>query len=334
MRKLNCLVIALLFVVLGQVNAQEAPITKIVTQTVTTITDSIPSPWSWGGNLSVLVNQATFTNWTQGGETSLSGASFVNLKCNYKKDLFEWTNTLDLGYGLMKSEDNNFYKKTEDKIEYKSVFSRHLSKRTRATALATFNTQFANGYNYPNDSIPMSTFMAPGYLTLSLGADYKPWEFITIFFTPISGKTIFCLDQNLADQGKYIPEPAVYDSVNGNWVKIKDGGRVKFDFGFNCIIKVEKEVMKNVFLYSRLELFQNYTDPEPEKRMNIDVNWENKLNLKVNSHISANVLVHLLYDHDIKVPIYQTVDGKKVQVGTGPRLQFKELLGLGFTFKF
>jgi hypothetical protein len=173
--------------------------------------------------------------------------------------------------------------------------------------------------------------MAPGYLTLSIGADYKPWNFISIFFTPISGKTIFCLDQNLADQGKYIPIPALYDSLGH---KIKDGARVKFDFGMNFIMKFEKDIMKNVFLYSRLELFQNYTDPNAKNRMNIDVNWENKLILKVNSHISANVLMQMIYDHDVKVPIYNTVDGVKVQVGTGPRLQFKELFGLGFTFKF
>jgi len=327
MRTLNYLIIALVFVFLGQVNAQEAG----NTQPEPVKAETIPSPWTWGGNFSLLVNQAVFNNWTKGGETSLSGASFINLQFNYKKDLFEWTNTLDLGYGLMKSEDYDFFKKTEDKIEYKSVFSRHLSKRTRATALATFNTQFTNGFNYPNDSIPMSTFMAPGYLTLSIGADYKPWEFLTIFITPVSGKTIFCLDQTLADQGKYIPEPAKYDT-SGN--KISDGGRIKFDFGLNCIVKVEKEIMKNVSLYSRLELFQNYTDPNSKNRFNFDVNWENKLNLKVNSHISANILVHMLYDHDIKVPIYETIDGKKVQVGTGPRLQFKELLGLGFTYKF
>jgi hypothetical protein len=330
MKILNYMILGLLFVFLGQVNAQEAQMTKLEPVKA----DTIPSPWTWAGNFSLLVNQAVFTNWTQGGETSLSGASFVNLKFNYKKDLFEWTNTLDLGYGLMKSQDYSFYKKTEDKIEYKSTVSHTLSKRTRATALASFNTQFAKGFNYPNDSIPMSTFMAPGYLTLSIGADYKPWEFITIFFTPVSGKTIFCLDQTLADQGKYIPMPAKYDTVNGQRIKISDGARIKFDFGMNCIIKVEKEIMQNVTLYSRLELFQNYTDPEPEKRWNFDVNWENKLNLKVNSHISANVLVHLLYDHDVKVPIYEQIDGKKVQVGTGPRLQFKELLGLGFTFKF
>jgi hypothetical protein len=329
MKTISYLILALVFVFLGQTNAQEAQITKPLQQT-----DTVPSPWTLAGNLSVLVNQAVFTNWTQGGETSLSGASFVNLKFNYKKDLIEWNNTLDLGYGLMKSEDYDFFKKTEDKIEYKSAVSHTLTKRTRLTALANFNTQFTDGFNYPNDSIPMSTFMAPGYLTISLGADYKPWEFLTIFFTPVSGKTIFCLDQELADQGKYIPLPAKYDTINGEIIKISDGANVKFDFGMNFILKFDKEIMKNISLYSRLELFQNYTDPNKENRMNIDVNWENKLILKVNSHISANVLVHLLYDHDIKVPIYETIDGVKVQVGTGPRLQFKELLGLGFTFKF
>jgi hypothetical protein len=44
--------------------------------------------------------------------------------------------------------------------------------------------------------------------------------------------------------------------------------------------------------------------------------------------------MQLKYDHNVKLPLYDIVDGEKVQVGEGPRLQFKESLGIGITYNF
>jgi hypothetical protein len=78
-----------------------------------------------------------------------------------------------------------------------------------------------------------------------------------------------------------------------------------------------------------LELFSNYLkDPQ-----NIDVLWENILNMKVNKFITASITTNLIYDHDIPVPVERTINGVIVP-GTGPRLQFKEVLAIGLAYKF
>ena len=48
--------------------------------------------------------------------------------------------------------------------------------------------------------------------------------------------------------------------------------------------------------------------------------------MKVNKYISATVSTQLLYDHDIQI---LDSDGN-----TGPRTQFKEVIGVGISYKF
>jgi len=47
--------------------------------------------------------------------------------------------------------------------------------------------------------------------------------------------------------------------------------------------------------------------------------------MKVNKYISVNLNTHLLYDHDIAI----LVDGV-----LKPRVQIKEILGFGLSYKF
>ena len=81
--------------------------------------------------------------------------------------------------------------------------------------------------------------------------------------------------------------------------------------------------MKNVTLTSTLDLFSNYLD----KPQNIDVSWRMMINMKVNEFLSANISTHLLYDDDVT---YTDSEG----INQGPRVQFKEILGIGFSVKF
>jgi hypothetical protein len=76
-------------------------------------------------------------------------------------------------------------------------------------------------------------------------------------------------------------------------------------------------------------LFSDYLkDPQ-----NIQVNWEMLISMKVNKFISASISTNMIYDHNIPVPVEREINGVKV-AGTGPRLQFKEVLAVGFSYKF
>ena len=86
--------------------------------------------------------------------------------------------------------------------------------------------------------------------------------------------------------------------------------------------------MKNVNLQTKLELFTNYT----EEPTHVDVNWEVLIAMKVNKFISATISTQLLYDHDIDIAV--DTDGDGVIDAAGPRTQFKEVLGIGLSYKF
>ncbi len=87
-------------------------------------------------------------------------------------------------------------------------------------------------------------------------------------------------------------------------------------------------VMENITLQTKLELFSNYL----ETPQNIDINWETLISMKVNKLISATLSTHLIYDDDIEITIDKNDDG--IIDERGPRIQFKEVLGVGFSYKF
>jgi hypothetical protein len=286
--------------------------------------------WKRGGNVALNFTQSSFTNWAAGGENALAAAGLINLFANYKKGHWTWDNTVDLGYGLVKSGTSPF-RKNEDKIDLSSKLGRYAFKDYwYYTALINFKSQFDNGYNFPNDSVVISHFLAPAYILGSLGLDYKSKdESFSFFISPITSKTTIVNNQDLADAGAFGVDAAKFDTVAGVYVQVKYGDKVRNEFGGYLKMTFKKDIMKNVNFATKLELFSNYLrDPQ-----NIDVLWENIVTMKVNKLISASLTTNLIYDHDIPVPVERTINGVKTP-GTGPRLQFKEVLAVGLAYKF
>jgi len=264
--------------------------------------------WKTGGTGVITGSQVSLTNWAAGGENSLSLTGALNVFANYKKGTLAWDNTLDFGYGILKQGEKNMIK-SDDKIAFASKLGRKASDKWYYTFLFAFNSQFAKGYNYPNDSDVISKFMAPAYLLYSLGMDFKPSDKFTAYLSPLSGKTTIVNDQLLSNAGAFGVDP-------GKMIRMELGGYAKFG--------VKKEIMKNVKLESTLDLFSNYL----KNPQNIDVNWAALVNMKVNKILTVNLSTNLIYDDDIKIVVDENT-GK-----TGPRTQFKEVFGLGLAFKF
>ncbi|MCX6296503.1 MAG: DUF3078 domain-containing protein [Bacteroidetes bacterium] len=300
-----------------------------IAQTIDTIKPA-PKNWKKGGLIGLNLTQSSFTNWAAGGENSFSATALTSLFANYKKDKWTWDNNLDLAYGLLKSGTDKV-RKNEDKIDFTSKLGRYaFYNHWYYSALVNFKSQFDNGYNLPDDSNVVSHFMAPAYVIGAIGLDYKSTDnSFSAFISPITSKTVFVNDQKLADAGAYGVEAAKYDSVAGVYAIVKNGNRMNSQFGGYVKIAFKKDIMKNVNLATKLELFTNYLD-NPQ---NIQVNWELLLSMKVNKLISASISTNMIYDHNIPVPVKREVNGIKVD-GTGPRLQFKEVFAIGVTYKF
>ncbi|MBO4875193.1 MAG: DUF3078 domain-containing protein [Bacteroidales bacterium] len=278
--------------------------------------------WKFGGAASLNFSQVSFRNWAGGGEPSISGNMFFNAFANYAKDKTTWDNTLDLGYGMMRQGTKKtqilFYK-TDDKIDFASKYGRYAFKYWYYSALVGFKTQFADGYKSITDSTRVSSWMAPGYLNIALGMDFKPTfenhpnMTFSLLIAPLSGRMTFVLDSALSAEGAYGVDP-------GKKFRPEFGGYVKAEFKIDFL---------KVFTYTtKLDLFSNYI----VKPQNVDMNWDNLLTIKLSKWFSANLNITLAYDDDVDVPVDTNGDG--TLDGMGKRLQFKELLGVGFTYKF
>ncbi|HPE99227.1 MAG: DUF3078 domain-containing protein [Bacteroidales bacterium] len=280
--------------------------------------------WKKGGMFTVAFSQVSLSNWAAGGENSFSGNSIVNSFANYKKGKISWDNTLDLGYGIMKQGEQEV-RKTDDKIDFSSKFGRKLSSNSFAAALLNFKTQFMPGYNYPNDSVAISRIMAPGYLLFAAGYDFKKGDWLSLFLAPVTGKMTFVLDETLANAGAFGVEPAVINPLDSTILTA--GKHMRTEFGGYFKGAFTKDIMKNVKLSSKLELFTNYL----KNPQNIDVYWETNIGMKVNKYITVTIGTTLIYDDDIDIEIK---DEAGIVIGKGPRTQFKEVFGLGFSYKF
>jgi len=291
--------------------------------------------WKKGGFISISFNQVSLTNWAAGGENALSGAFVGSFFANYKKGKIAWDNTLDLGYGMLKSDGSKLHK-NDDRIELNSTYGHEAKGSFYYSALLNMKSQFAKGYNYPNDSTVISKFAAPAYISIALGMEYKPTSYFSLFLSPATGRLVVVSDQTLADAGQFGVDPATYDAA-GN--KLTSGKMLRTEFGAYLRTRFQKDLIKNVNLFTTVSLFNNYTDKHVENRGNINVDWLTMLTVKAGKLLSFNITTHLLYDNNIAIPTYAdvTIGGttyKNVVVAKGPKTQFQEALGVGISYKF
>ncbi|MFO8054627.1 MAG: DUF3078 domain-containing protein [Bacteroidales bacterium] len=289
--------------------------------------DSVAEPWEAGGKGSFNFSQVALVNWASGGQNTISGTVRGNLFANYRKDNLMWDNSMEFGYGLMRQGEEGI-KKTNDEVELVSKYGRQAFMNNENwfySTMLSFKTQFTRGYNYPNDSVVVSDFLAPGYILLSIGMDYNPGDNFSVSVSPLTGKVTMVMDEDLSNEGRYGVEPAKKDT-GGNI--IREGEKVRYEFGGSVKLMYQKEVWENVVLGTTLELFSNYF----EKPQNLNVNWEMKLDMKVNKFLGISLKTDAIYDDDIMIEVDRDGDGEVD--GHGPRTQLKQVVELGLNYEF
>ena len=85
---------------------------------------------------------------------------------------------------------------------------------------------------------------------------------------------------------------------------------------------------------NRVQLFSNFLN----NPLNIDIDWEMIATMNLNWFTDLKINTHLIYDDDTVVPVFDD-DGEPVLGPDGkqkkyPKLQFKEILGVSFVFRF
>ena len=289
-------------------------------KTLRTQTADSTQGWKRGGVFAVNLAQTSLTNWAAGGSNSFAVNGMLSTFANYKRNKSVWVNSLDLGYGLLK-QGGSGYMKTDDKFDFLSKYGYEAFKNFYYSVLLNFKTQMAPGYKYPDKTNKISDLFSPAYLLLALGLDYKPSDHFSAFIAPVTGKITFVTDQKLSDAGAFGVKP-------GNKSLTEFGGYLRAIYTRNDF---KSAFLKNVTFTSKVDLFSNYL----EKPQNIVVNWETLIAFKVNKFLSANVNTQLVYDDKIKVPFDRNGDGT-IETGEsiGSLIQFKEILGIGFSYNF
>lgn len=289
--------------------------------TIIDTTKKNENPWKFKSIFGLNGSQTSFVNWAAGGRNNVSVLGFIDASLKFNKQSVKWDNDLKFALGGLKYIDSTGkqqgVQKTDDRIDLSSTFGYRFKKHLFYTVTGGFKTQSLNGFNFPNDSVKISTFMAPGYLSISFGIEYAPKESFNLYFSPLAGKTTIVRDQTLANAGAFGVDKATYDQ---NGMLLKLGSTIRNEFGSYLRFKFQKKIMENIEMKTRIELFSNYIN-NPQ---NIDLNAENIFAFKVNKWFSASLQWNLQYDDDI---IIRDIYGKN-----GPRTQFKSVLGLGISY--
>jgi hypothetical protein len=303
------LLVGIVQILIAQVTDAEAKLKEQKTDTI--------SGWKKGAVSGFNLAQTALVNWAAGGERSFAINGVFNFFANYKKNKLTWDNSLDLGYGLLRQGESTEFRKTDDKVDLLSKFGREAVKNLYWAGLFNFKTQMTPGYNYLSDGtkVTISDLFAPAYIITAIGLDYKPTAYFSVFAAPVTGKITIVSDETLSNAGAFGVEP-------GRKSNKEFGGYVRVIFTKNDF---KKEFLKNVSITSKLDLFSNYLK-NPE---NVVVNWENMIAMKVNKYINVNLNTHLIYDDKIKI-----AKEENGVVTSYPRVQFKEIFGVGISFKF
>lgn len=247
--------------------------------------------WRSWTSFGINMNQATFSdNWSGGGVNSIAFGAQVNYKADYTKEGLNYVSEMIFQYGKLKNR-GQLQRKTNDRLYFDNKLSLKLSKSWSFFGSLNFESQFDEGYSYKKDSngdettTLISRFMAPGYLTESLGFEYKSGKVFWLRIGTGTARQTFVLDKDL-----YL--------TNAKNFGVTPGKTVRNELAFQLVTNYEKEIAKNINLKSRYNMFANY-----EKLNKIDHRLDITMQAKVNRVVNVTVEGVAVYDDDASAKI-------------------------------
>lgn len=272
--------------------------------------DTTKQTWKTGGIYNLNFNQAALSNWSAGGDkSSISLSTLLSVYAFFQDGKKSWDNSLDLAYGFVNTTSLG-NRKSDDRIDLVSKYGYDVGKKWYLSGLFNFRSQFTQGYAYGdnNSRTLTSNFLAPGYVLLSLGMDYKPNDNFSLFLSPLTARWVIVRNDSLAAVAAF---------------GVDSGKNIRFELGAFASVNYTANLSKTTLYKTKLDLFSNYL----HNPQNISFYWTNILAVKVTRLIAMNLSVDMIYDNDIK-----SVKGD----GTpgGPKPQIKEVMGIGLAYKF
>lgn len=273
--------------------------------------------WKYTLDAGLNVNQAAFSDsWKGGGVNSIAAGAYLFGSLDYSKNKISWSNSLKSQYGIVLTFNRNAnnkqignLRKSLDYIDFTSKVDYKFAKMWRVFGQATFLTQFDKGYEYRGvDSsgrdikAKVSNGLAPGYLTESVGIEFKPvsWFYVNVGL--------------LALRQTFVTDTSLYHEVPANY-GVPIGKRVNNQFGFSIEAALDKDVHKNVNIKFKYRAFKDYTDYN-----SLSGQMVHRIDFLLSAKITKYIVTSLS-----AVALYDATQDKRVQWSQG--------LSLGIAYK-
>jgi hypothetical protein len=244
------------------------------------------------------LNQSTFSdNWKGGGANSLAFGWFLNYTAKRKTQNWDFNHDLQmqLGYQRNRDADNKeIRRKNADRLFYDYKAGYIVNKYWNIYGSVNFLSQFRDGFDYKTpskldaskDSL-ISKFLSPAYLTTSVGAEYKPLDYIWMRLGVGTLRQTIVMDKSLSNAQLYGLE--------------KPGDNLRNQFVLQFIFNFDKEIVKNVNFKTRYMVNYDYfKSSEPNAFVHI---FNANLTLKATKYISTNFQVNIINDFDQDVAL-------------------------------
>lgn len=264
------------------------------------------SYWRNWTSFGINANQASFSdNWNGGGVNSISVGGIFDHKSEYIRDDKSFVSQISLKYGKVKNKDQSA-RKSNDRIFWDNKAALKFSKFWSFFASLALETQFDVGYAYSKNelgeevrSAPRSNFMAPGYITESVGVEFKPDKSFSLRIGTGTARQTLILDDRL-----------VFDDRPNFGVEA--GKNFKNELAFQVVANLDKNISSNLNLLTRYAFFANY-----EEFKNASHRLDATLTARVSRVVNVSLSTVVWYDKNVVSDV-----------------QMSENLALGIMYKF
>ena len=265
------------------------------------------SHWYKEANLMAQFTQNYISpNWYKGGNSQFAVLTIAKGRIDYRRDRITWENTGEWRVGVTTTPGDTLrkYNVTDDMFRLYSKFGYQIIPKLYAVASVEFNTTLWNVWN-ENQSTVKTAFMTPMKFFIYGGLDYRPIKDLSILVAPATYKLVYA----------HFGDGDSIHNVDVTNYGIKAGEHLRSDFGSSIRVQWQWRPVREFGLETELYFFTNYR--------NVEIDWEINGEFYINRFLSIRLMLHPRFDSEY------IAEGD-----TKPKMQFKELLSVGFSHKF
>ena len=260
------------------------------------------SPWRREATLMAQITQNYVTpNWYQGGSSSFAALGIAKGQISYITDRFTWENFGEwrMGGSTVSSDSLHKVNTTDDLFRIYSKANLRIIPKLFTSVSVELETRLLPTYKSNSTEMKSAPF-SPLRFNAAFGIDYKPVKDLSISISPVSYKVI-----HIADTAR------VLSTDYG----LEAGQRTQHNIGSSVRVEYTWKPVREVSLESKFYFYTNYHNVEIDLEVNCD--------FIINRFLSARLMLHPRFD----TSVIMTGDTK-------PKIQFRELLSIGFAHKF